>query len=151
MVKVLDELHVDEPPLPGKDKSSRRKALPATYGSLGHLAFLTIEPDKRTFGWCKVKKDYVDGSDSMDLIPIGAWHGNGRKHKWWSPILLALRNDEDGTLQAVCKCMSGFSDQFYKDLNETYAPDGPNTTFEKPWEYESALTPKSFLPHIFGY
>jgi len=102
-----------------------------------------IEPDKRTLGWCKVKKDYADGSDSMDLVPIGAWHGNGRKAGWWSPILLALRNEEDGTLQAVCKCMSGFTDQFYKDLNVTYSPEGPNTTYEKPWEYESALTPES--------
>jgi ATP-dependent DNA ligase len=84
----------------------------------------------------------------MDLVPIGAWHGNGRKAKWWSPILLALRNEEEGTLQAVCKCMSGFTDQFYKDLNITYSPDGPNTTFEKPWEYESALTPDSTSPTI---
>jgi ATP-dependent DNA ligase len=79
----------------------------------------------------------------MDLVPIGAWYGNGRKAGWWSPILLALRNEEDGTLQAVCKCISGFTDQFYKDLNVTYSPDGPNTTYEKPWEYESALTPES--------
>ena len=90
-----------------------------------------------------MKKDYADGSDSMDLVPIGAWYGNGRKAGWWSPILLALRNEEDGTLQAVCKCISGFTDQFYKDLNVTYSPEGPNTTYEKPWEYESALTPES--------
>ena len=106
----------------------------------------TIEPDKRTLGWCKVKKDYADGSDSMDLIPIGAWHGSGRKAGWWSPILLAVRNEEDGTLQAVCKCISGFTDQFYKDLNITYSPEGENTTFEKPWDYESALTPDSTSP-----
>jgi DNA ligase 1 len=104
-----------------------------------------VEPDKRTLGWCKVKKDYADGSDSMDLVPIGAWHGNGRKAGWWSPILLALRNEDDGTLQAVCKCISGFTDQFYKDLNVTYSPTSANTTFEKPWEYESALTPESTL------
>ena len=94
-----------------------------------------------------MKKDYADGSDSMDLVPIGAWHGNGRKAGWWSPILLALRNEDDGTLQAVCKCISGFTDQFYKDLNVTYSPSGPNTTFDKPWEYESALTPDSNPPN----
>jgi DNA ligase-1 len=105
-----------------------------------------VEPDKRTLGWCKVKKDYADGSDSMDLVPIGAWHGNGRKAGWWSPILLALRNEDDGTLQAVCKCISGFTDQFYKDLNVTYSPTSANTTYEKPWEYESALTPESNPP-----
>lgn len=36
--------------------------------------------DKRTSAWLKLKKDYVEGvSDSLDLVPIGAWHGNGRK------------------------------------------------------------------------
>ena len=147
MVKVLDELTPDQIQQAEKDKAdgkvSRRKALPATYGSPTLGRKLMVEPDKRTLGWCKVKKDYADGSDSMDLVPIGAWHGNGRKAGWWSPILLAVRNEEEGTLQAVCKCMSGFTDQFYKDLNVTYSPDGPNTTFEKPWEYESALTPES--------
>jgi DNA ligase-1 len=93
-----------------------------------------------------VKKDYADGSDSMDLVPIGAWHGNGRKAGWWSPILLACRNEEDRVLQAVCKCISGFTDAFYKDLNIRYAVDGENTTYEKPWEYESALTPESATP-----
>jgi len=155
MVKVLDELTPEQLLQTEKEKSegkaSRRKALPATYGpppskpTISSKKLTAVEPDKRTLGWCKVKKDYADGSDSMDLVPIGAWHGNGRKAGWWSPILLALRNEEDGTLQAVCKCISGFTDQFYKDLNVTYSPSGPNTTYDKPWEYESALTPESTL------
>ncbi len=64
--------------------------------------------DKRTSAWLKLKKDYVTGiGDSLDLVPIGAWHGNGRKVQWWSPILLALWDPEAGQLVAVCKCMSG--------------------------------------------
>jgi len=175
MVKVLDELTPEEKVQVENDKLegkiSRRKALPATYGiillpALPPLPYprtplrpahslqssvLTVEPDKRTLGWCKVKKDYADGSDSMDLVPIGAWHGNGRKAGWWSPILLALRNEEDGTLQAVCKCISGFTDQFYKELNVVYAPEGGNTTYETPWEYESALQPESTFPESSIY
>jgi len=58
--------------------------------------------------------------DSLDLVPIGAWHGNGRKAKWWSPILLAVWGSKNGEFVAVCKCMSGFSDAFYKALNERY-------------------------------
>ncbi len=28
----------------------------------------------------KIKKDYCEGlCDSLDLVPIGAWYGNGRK------------------------------------------------------------------------
>ena len=31
----------------------------------------------------QVKRDYVEGlNDSLDLVPIGAWHGNGRKAGW---------------------------------------------------------------------
>jgi DNA ligase-1 len=45
--------------------------------------------------------------DSLDLVPIGAWWGLGRKAGWYSPILLGLYNPETGALEAVCKCISG--------------------------------------------
>lgn len=92
-----------------KKTRSRRKPFLATY-----------EPDKRLDSWLKVKKDYSSTSETLDLVPIGAWHGQGRKAKWWSPILLAVRNDETGSLEAVCKCMSGFTDVFYKANRELY-------------------------------
>ncbi|KAB2581011.1 DNA ligase ATP-dependent [Lasiodiplodia theobromae] len=95
-----------------KSKGGRRKALLATY-----------EPDKRLDSWLKVKKDYNTSADTIDLIPIGAWHGNGRKCKWWSPILLAVRNPETGCLEAVTKCMSGFTDKFYTANRAKYDPD----------------------------
>lgn len=32
----------------------------------------------------QVKRDYVEGlGDCLDLVPIGAWHGNGRKAGWY--------------------------------------------------------------------
>ena len=53
----------------------------------------------------KLIKDYLEGlGDSLDLVPIGAWWGQGRKAGWWSPILLACHNPETGALEAVCKC-----------------------------------------------
>ncbi|KAI8720401.1 DNA ligase [Fusarium sp. LHS14.1] len=88
---------------------SRRKPLLATY-----------EPDKRLDSWLKVKKDYSSSFDTLDLIPVAAWHGQGRKSKWWSPILMACRNEQTGALEAVCKCMSGFTDAFYKANREFY-------------------------------
>lgn len=31
----------------------------------------------------QVKRDYVEGlTDTLDLVPIGAWYGNGRKAGW---------------------------------------------------------------------
>jgi DNA ligase-1 len=98
-----------------KEKGTRRKALLSTY-----------EPDKRLDSWLKVKKDYHAGADTIDLIPVGGWHGQGRKAKWWSPILLACRNPETGSLEVVTKCISGFTDKFYQANKEKYDEDGPN-------------------------
>lgn len=85
--QLLDEVEMEEdlvaepvaePDSPTKAKRNDRKTLPASY-----------EPDKRADSWLKVKKDYLDDlGDSLDLVPLGAWHGSGRKSKWWSPILL---------------------------------------------------------------
>jgi DNA ligase-1 len=113
-----------EPPPPAA--KSRRKPLLATY-----------EPDKRLDSWLKVKKDYSSSFDTLDLIPIAGWHGQGRKAKWWSPILLAVRNEETGCLEAVCKCMSGFTDAFYKANKEFYdngeeSGEPKNTHAQKP-------------------
>ncbi|KAL8420699.1 hypothetical protein RB594_003480 [Gaeumannomyces avenae] len=107
-------------------KKSRRKPLLATY-----------EPDKRLDSWLKVKKDYNANFDTLDLIPVAAWHGQGRKAKWWSPILMAVHNDDTGSLEAVTKCMSGFTDAFYK-ANKLFYNDGAdgserqNTRAQKP-------------------
>lgn len=107
-----------------KGVNGRGKALLSTY-----------EPDKRCESWLKVKKDYVDGiGDSLDLVPIGgefkgcssigiaktemitAWYGTGRKHRFYSPILLALYDPDTGTYVALCKCISGFTDAEYKSM-----------------------------------
>lgn len=100
---------------PPKAKPTRRKALLSTY-----------EPDKRLESWLKVKKDYSTSSETLDLIPIAGWHGQGRKAKWWSPILLAVRNPESGALEAVTKCMSGFTDKFYQSNKDKYAEGSVN-------------------------
>ncbi|CAO1630346.1 unnamed protein product [Parajaminaea phylloscopi] len=97
----------------GKGVSGRGKALLSTY-----------EPDKRCESWLKVKQDYVDGiGDSLDLVPIGAWHGMGRKAQWWSPVLLAIYDEDDDTYYAVTKCISGFTDAEYKSIKFERFPE----------------------------
>jgi DNA ligase-1 len=104
-----------------KEKGGRRKALLSTY-----------EPDKRLESWLKVKKDYNAAADTLDLIPVAAWHGSGRKSKWWSPILLAVRNPDTGTLVAVTKCISGFTDAFYIANRAKYDPDSGANVISRP-------------------
>lgn len=121
-MELLDSGEVNEDAEGSKGKQ-RRKPLPATYepgkwrfqsDPLAALSHLLMNTDKRTSAWLKLKKDYVLGlGDSLDLVPIGAWHGNGRKAAWWSPILLALWDEESGQFVAVCKCMSGAIVKFF--------------------------------------
>lgn len=101
-------------------------------------------PSKRSQGWSKIKKDYVEGiSDTLDLVPIAAWWGNGRKAGWLSPFLLACYYD--GEFQSVCKVMSGFSDEEYRSLTEFYLQD--KTLSEKPTYYkvDDSLRPALWL------
>ncbi|RMZ54155.1 hypothetical protein APUTEX25_005311, partial [Auxenochlorella protothecoides] len=56
--------------------------------------------------------------DTLDLVVIGAWHGSGRKVGWCSPFLMAVWDPDTEQLQSLCRCMSGFSDAFYREATE---------------------------------
>ncbi|KHO01025.1 DNA ligase, ATP-dependent [Metarhizium album ARSEF 1941] len=177
MVKILDNLagipylgEEEGPTIEGAEKPSTAKAKPKAKkgenaataagggdkkkaGSRRKPLLATYEPDKRLDSWLKVKKDYNSSFDTLDLIPIAGWHGQGRKAKWWSPILLAVRNEATGMLEAVCKCMSGFTDAFYKEMKQFYddGEDGGerrNTRSQKPSfiEYSGPMPDVWFEP-----
>jgi DNA ligase-1 len=133
MIKLLSSDAMQED---GTQKGNgKRKLLSATY-----------EPDKRTFAWLKLKKDYVVGlGDTLDMVPIGAWHGNGRKAGWWSPVLLAIRDPKNDCLVAVCKCMSGFSDSFYKEMVAHYSEGSDNCSRQPLWETNTG----GFRPDVY--
>ncbi|KAJ8761208.1 hypothetical protein K2173_001264 [Erythroxylum novogranatense] len=105
-------------------------------------------PDKRAESWLKVKRDYVEGlSDSLDLVPIGAWHGNGRKAGWYSPFLMACYDPEMQEFQSVCRVMSGFSDAFYIEMKEFFS--GDKILPKRPLYYQTAEMPDMwFSPEL---
>ncbi|KAH8590913.1 DNA ligase 1 [Bisporella sp. PMI_857] len=163
MVKILDNIPNDSAaeemaaeelaPSPIKNgkgkKKSNKDQEPEKKGSRRKALLSTYEPDKRLDSWLKVKKDYSTTFDTLDLIPIAGWHGQGRKAKFWSPILLAVRNEETGSLEAVCKCISGFTDTFYKANKEKYnKEEGTNVLGGKPGyiEYEGGYPDVWFEP-----
>ena len=85
----------------------------------------------------QVKKDYLEGhGDTLDLIPIGGWRGHGRKSEWVSPWLLACWDPHSETLQSVCRVMSGFDDQFYKENTALYNCDERRLD-ERPFDVET--------------
>jgi len=88
-------------------------------GALGHY-----ESGTRSHEWLKVKRDYIQGTgfaDTIDVVPIGAWYGNGRKAKagFLSPILLAVYDEDDGVFCSISRCMS-FSDEMYQNMRDFY-------------------------------
>ncbi|KAJ8567441.1 hypothetical protein K7X08_019649 [Anisodus acutangulus] len=101
-------------------------------------------PSKRSDAWLKVKRDYIEGlNDSLDLVPIAAWHGNGRKAGWYSPFLMACYNPDTEEFQSVCRVMSGFSDSFYVEMRDFF--DGDRIFQKKPPYYRTAEVPDMWL------
>ncbi|KAD4888374.1 hypothetical protein E3N88_20447 [Mikania micrantha] len=107
-------------------------------------------PSKRSDSWLKVKRDYVEGlNDSLDLVPIGAWYGNGRKAGWFSPFLMACYDPDSDEYQSVCRVMSGFSDAFYIEMKEFFVDDKILGKKDKPVYYQTGEEPDMwFTPEV---
>lgn len=80
------------------------------------------EAGTRSHSWLKIKRDYVAGyADTIDVVPIGAWYGNGRKaqRSFLSPVLLAVYDEEEDVYRSISRCMS-FTDAMYESMREFY-------------------------------
>ena len=73
----------------------------------------SYEPAKRSFKWLKLKKDYLNTGlgDSLDLVPIGAFYGQGKRKGLYGSYLLACYNASLERYETCCKTGTGFSDE----------------------------------------
>eukprot|EP00913_Durusdinium_trenchii_P029305 g27472.t1 len=60
----------------------------------------------------EVNQDYLEGmADSIDVVPIGAYYGKGKRSGAYGAYLLAIYDQENEEFQTVCKAGTGFSDE----------------------------------------
>lgn len=107
-------------------------------------------PGARSPAWVKLKRENeATLRDDWDLVPIAAWRGSGRKAKWLSPFLLAAWDAEAETWRCVCRCLSGFTDEFYARMTTFFLGDGaeaePRTLSSRPANVLTGESPPFWL------
>ncbi len=67
--------------------------------------------------WIKYKRSYrAEVADTFDLVPVGAFHGRGKRAGTYGALLMAVYNPEDDRFETISKLGSGFTDEDLEKL-----------------------------------
>jgi DNA ligase-1 len=103
----------------------------------------------RGWQWIKYKRDYKSGmTDTVDLVVVGAYAGAGKRTGFYGALLMAAVNQEEGTLESVCKLGTGFNDEELADLHDRLSPlvlKGPPTDLRSGLEPDFYIEPELVL------
>lgn len=134
---VLSAVEADE--IEGNDRTAAESKLSAALrdamrrGQEGLMAKVLDGDDSayvcghRSVRWVKLKPDYAaGGGDTLDLVPVAAWRGKGKRGGGFGSFLMAARIDDGaaaggdarGRFASVCRLGSGFADADLQRLSE---------------------------------
>ncbi len=74
--------------------------------------------------WIKYKRSYkAEVADTFDLVPVGAFHGRGKRAGTYGALLMAVYNPESDQYETICKLGSGFTDEDLEKLPRLLGED----------------------------
>lgn len=77
----------------------------------------------RGWTWIKYKRSYkAEIADTFDLVPIGAFHGRGKRAGSYGALLTAAYDPKQDQFETICKLGSGFTDEDLSRLPEMLKP-----------------------------
>lgn len=99
MVKTLTHNATYEPNRRSLNWLKVRQRLPCARSSAFCVSFTRPVPVR-----AQLKKDYMDSiTDTLDLVPIAAWHGQGKRTGVYGAYLLACYDEDSEMFQSICK------------------------------------------------
>jgi len=83
-------------------------------------------------------------TDSVDLVPIAAFYGKGKRTGVYGAYLLACYDEETDTYQSACKVGTGFSDTQLKELSTALNKHKLNSPLAY-YRYSNTLKPDAWF------
>ena len=101
----------------------------------------------RDWAWIKLKKSYGALADTLDVVIVGYYRGEGARTGFgFGGLLVAVRNEESGNLQTIARVGSGFTEDEMVELEKMLSAIKSKT---KPVELESSIEPDFWVEPRF--